>query len=159
MSDAQQTPRQYALQRIYLKDVSFESPRTPHIFLNPEWQPNINVQVENASNQLGEGVYEVALKITATASIDVNGAQETAFLAEVTHAGIFTIVGFEGAELGHIIGSICPTQLFPFTRETIADLVVKGGFPSLLLQPINFDALYMQHMQQQAEAPAPSTIQ
>ena len=160
MSDAQQTPRQYALQRIYLKDVSFESPRTPHIFLNPEWQPNINVQVENASNQLGEGVYEVALKITATASNDVNGAQETAFLAEVTHAGIFTIVGFEGAELGHIIGSICPTQLFPFTRETIADLVVKGGFPSLLLQPINFDALYMQHMQQQqAEAPAPSTIQ
>ena len=74
MSDAQQTPRQYALQRIYLKDVSFESPRTPHIFRNPEWQPNINVQVENASNQLGEGVYEVALKITATASIDVNGA-------------------------------------------------------------------------------------
>ena len=158
MSDAQQTPRQYALQRIYLKDVSFESPRTPHIFLNPEWQPNINVQVENSSQQLGEGVYEVALKITATATVDVNGAQETAFLAEVTHAGIFTITGFDAAEMGHIVGSVCPTQLFPFTRETIADLVVKGGFPSLLLQPINFDALYVQHMQQQAEA-APSTLQ
>jgi len=159
MSEAQETPRQFALQRIYLKDVSFESPRAPHIFLNPEWQPNINVQVENASSQLGEGVFEVALKITATATTEVEGKQETAFLAEVTHAGIFTIVGFEGAELGHIIGSICPTQLFPFTRETVADLVVKGGFPSLLLQPINFDALYMQHMQQQTEAPAPSTIQ
>ena len=159
MSEAQETPRQFALQRIYLKDVSFESPRAPLIFLNPEWQPNINVQVENTSSQLGEGVFEVALKITATATTEVEGKQETAFLAEVTHAGIFTIVGFEGAELGHIIGSICPTQLFPFTRETVADLVVKGGFPSLLLQPINFDALYMQHMQQQTEAPAPSTIQ
>ncbi len=151
-AEAQTTPRQYALQRIYLKDVSFESPRTPHIFLNPEWQPNINVQVENRSQQLGEGVFEVALKITATAAIEMDGKPETAFLAEVTHAGIFTIAGFEGHELAHILGSICPTQLFPFTRETVADLVVKGGFPSLLLQPINFDALYMQHMQQQAEA-------
>ena len=140
MSEAQQTPRQYALQRIYLKDVSFESPRAPHIFLNPEWQPNINVEVANASTQLGDGVFEVALKITATATTDVEGEQQT-------------------AEMGHILGSVCPTQLFPFTRETIADLVVKGGFPSLLLQPINFDALYMQHAQQQAEAPAPSTIQ
>jgi preprotein translocase subunit SecB len=157
MTDAQQAPRQFVLQRIYLKDVSFESPRAPHVFLHSDWQPSINVQVENASTQLGEDVYEVALTITASATIEIEGKAETVFLAEVTQAGIFGITGFEGAELGHILGSVCPTQLFPFSRETIADLVAKGGFPSLMLQPINFDTLYMQHMQQQVENAASTT--
>lgn len=155
MTDAQQPQRAFFLQRIYLKDVSFESPRAPGIFMLPEWQPNINVQVGNATQKLAENVYEVTLTITATATQSIEGKEETAFLVEVAEAGIFTIQGFEDAELGHILGSICPTQLFPFVRETVANLVSKGGFPPLLLQPINFDALYFQHLQQREAQPLP----
>ncbi|MEW6764320.1 MAG: protein-export chaperone SecB [Pseudomonadota bacterium] len=154
MTDAQQPQRAFFIQRVYLKDVSFESPRTPEIFKIAEWQPNINVQVENSTQKLADDVYEATLTVTATATLNHDGKDETAFLAEVSKAGIFTVSGFEGAELGHILGSVCPTQLFPFVRETVADLVSKGGFPPLLLQPINFDALYMQHLQQRETAGA-----
>lgn len=154
MTDAQQPQRAFFIQRVYLKDVSFESPRAPDIFKIADWQPNINVQVGNATHKLADDVYEVTLTVTATATLSVEGKNETAFLAEVSQAGIFTVSGFEGAELGHILGSVCPTQLFPFVRETVADLVAKGGFPPLLLQPINFDALYIQHLQQREAAGA-----
>ncbi len=154
MTDAQQPQRAFFIQHVYLKDVSFESPRAPEIFKTADWQPNINVQVENSTQKLADDVYEATLTVTATATLSVEGKNETAFLAEVSQAGIFTVSGFEGAELGHILGSVCPTQLFPFVRETVADLVAKGGFPPLLLQPINFDALYMQHLQQREAAGA-----
>ena len=154
MTDAQQAQRTFFLQRIYLKDVSFESPHAPEIFRNGDWQPNINVQVGNATQKLADDVYEVTLTVTATATHTIEGKDETAFLAEVAQAGIFTVSGFEGGEFGHILGSVCPTQLFPFVRETVADLVAKGGFPPLLLQPINFDALYVQHLQQREAAAA-----
>ncbi len=158
MTDAQQPQRALFLQRIYLKDVSFESPRAPSIFQLADWQPNINVQVGNATHKLADDVYEVTLTVTATATQMIDGKEETAFLAEVAQAGIFTVTGFDGAEFGHILGSVCPTQLFPFVRETVADLVSKGGFPPLLLQPINFDALYLQHLQQrEAQAAQPLT--
>lgn len=149
-------PRNFSLQRIYLKDVSFESPHAPGIFANGEWQPNISVQVGNNAQRLADDLYEVTLTVTATASQARDGKEEGVFLAEVAQAGIFNVSGFEAEELGHILGSVCPTQLFPFVRETIADLVAKGGFPPLLLQPINFDRLYVQHLQQRAAADAAS---
>ncbi|MEW6445770.1 MAG: protein-export chaperone SecB [Pseudomonadota bacterium] len=152
MTDAQQPQRAFFIQRVYLKDVSFESPRTPEIFKASDWQPNIGVQVANATEKLADDVYESTLTITATATLNIDGKDETVFLAEVAQAGIFSVSGFDGEELGHILGSVCPTQLFPFVRETIADLVSKGGFPPLLLQPINFDALYVQHLQQREGA-------
>lgn len=154
MTEAQQPQRNFLLQRIYLKDVSFESPRAPAIFRIEDWQPNIGVQVGNASAKLADDVYEVTLTVTATANQLIDDKEETAFLAEVSQAGIFTVTGFEGAELGHILGSVCPTQLFPFVRETIADMVSKGGFPPLMLQPLNFDALYIQQLQQREAAGA-----
>lgn len=154
MTDAQQPQRTFFLQRIYLKDVSFESPRAPDIFKTADWQPNINVQVGNATHKLADDVYEITLTITATATLNIDGKDETVFLTEVSQAGVFTVSGFEAAEFGHILGSVCPTQLFPFVRETVADLVSKGGFPPLLLQPINFDALYIQHLQQREAASA-----
>ncbi|TQV62753.1 MAG: protein-export chaperone SecB [Halothiobacillaceae bacterium] len=154
MTDAQHTQRTLFLQRIYLKDVSFESPRAPGIFQIEDWQPSVNVQIGNATHKLADDVYEITLTVTVTANLSMDGKDETAFLTEVSQAGIFTVAGFEAAELGHILGSVCPTQLFPFVRETVADLVSKGGFPPLLLQPINFDALYIQHLQQREAAGA-----
>jgi len=154
MTEAQPSQRNFLLQRIYLKDVSFESPRTPDIFQLEDWQPTINVQVGNASARLADDVYEVTLTITVTAILHHGAQEENAFLVEVAQAGIFTASGFDGAELGHILGSVCPTQLFPFVRETIADLAAKGGFPPLMLQPLNFDALYLQQLQQREAASA-----
>lgn len=155
MTDAQQPQRAFFLQRIYLKDVSFESPRAPDIFRLDDWQPNINVQVSNAAHRLADEVYDVTLTVTVTATQMIDGEEKTIFLVEVAQAGIFTVTGFDDAELGHILASVCPTQLFPFVRETVADLVSKGGFPPLLLQPVNFDALYLQNLQQREAQAAP----
>lgn len=162
---AEQTPennaatgesKQFAIQKIYLKDCSFESPNSPKSFTLKEWNPAINVQVGNAAGGLGENQYEVALTITVTASQD----EETLYLAEVQYAGIFAITGFERPELEHMLGAYCPNMLLPYVRETVSDLIVKGGFPQYLLQPINFDALLAQHRQQQAaQGEAPATPQ
>lgn len=148
--DTAATEQQFVIQKIYLKDVSFESPQTPDIFVSDEWSPEINVQVANNARPLGEGVYETALTITATAS----QKDETIYLAEVQYAGIFTIVGFDDASVQQVLGAYCPNIIQPYIRETISDLVMKGGFPQLVLQPINFDQLFAQHAQEQADAAA-----
>lgn len=140
--------QQFTIQKIYLKDVSFESPISPQAFTSGDWQPQINVQINSSNQAIADDTYEVVLNITVTAKHD----DKTAFLAEIKQAGIFTIAGFEQENLGGMIGAYCPETLFPYAREAISELVSKGGFPQLLLAPVNFNALYTQQMQQQAEA-------
>ena len=140
----QQPQQQFAMQRIYSKDLSFESPATPGVF-KKQWQPKINVDLNTKSDAIDDqGNYEVVLTITITANIE----EETAFLVEVQQAGIFMIAGFEGEELRRILGTAAPNILFPYARENIDSVCVKGGFPPIMLAPVNFDALYQQALQQ-----------
>lgn len=139
---------QFAVQRVYIKDASFESPNSPAIFTTP-WQPDVGVEMNTNTQQLGENAFEVVLTITVT----VKNADQTAFLVEMQQAGIFTIAGLEPQELHHTLGAFCPSILFPYAREAIDSMVVKASFPALMLAPVNFDALYAQQMmQRQAEA-------
>ncbi|MCW8831611.1 MAG: protein-export chaperone SecB [Gammaproteobacteria bacterium] len=141
---------QFAIQKIYLKDVSLESPNSPAVFANGDWQPEINVQLNSSHQAIGEDVYEVVLNLTITAK----QAEKTAFLVEVKQAGLFTLSGFPKENLDGMLGAYCPEALFPFAREAVADFVNKGGFPPLILNPVNFNALYTQQMQQQQAAAA-----
>ena len=130
----------FHLNGIYLKDASFESPRAPEIFLDSNYHPKIDVEL-NISNQLlneSENIYEVVLKATIKATIE----NETAFLVEVQQAGAFTIKGIKDRELERVLESACPNALFPFLREQVGQLISQGGFPIILLQPVNFDAMY-----------------
>lgn len=147
----------FRIQRVYLKDVSFESPQTPKVFVsNTGWKPNVALQLNTESQKLENDLFECVLVVTATVSID----EEPVYLAEVKQAGLFTMKNIPDAELGKMLGSFCPNILFPFAREEIGSLVQKGGFPQLLLEPVNFDALYAQHLQQARQnAPAPDTAQ
>ncbi|RTZ71512.1 MAG: protein-export chaperone SecB [Gammaproteobacteria bacterium] len=140
--------RQFSIQRIYTKDISFETPNTPEIFMQ-EWKPQVNVNLNNAVKDLGEGNLEVALTVTVTAKIE----DKTAFLVEVTQAGIFLARGIPEEEMGPLLGVYCPNVLFPYVRETVSDLITRGSFPQFLLAPVNFEALYAQQMQQQQESP------
>ncbi len=144
-TNPEQSGPQFALQRIFTKDISFETPNSPAIFTE-KWEPSVNIDLNTANRPLQEGVYEVTLTITVTTKL----GEKTAYLAEVQQAGIFVLNGFNEQDLGGMINSYCPNVLFPFAREVIADLVNKGSFPQLLLAPINFDALYAQHLQQAA---------
>ncbi len=144
--------QQFAIQKIYLKDVSFESPKSPQCFTSGEWQPQINVQINSSNQKIADDTYEVVLQITVTAKHN----EDTAFLAEIKQAGIFTIAGFPEENMGGMIGAFCPETLFPFAREAISEMVSKGGFPQLLLAPVNFNALYTQQLQQQDQASAPA---
>lgn len=141
--------REFALQRVYTKDVSFETPKTPGIF-QKEWKPETKVNLNTEVQKLGDDVYEVCLSVTVTTQV----GEDTAYLAEAKQAGIFTINGFNEQERGPLLGAYCPSQLFPYAREVLSDLIMKGSFPQMVLQPVNFDALYAQHQQtvaQQAE--------
>lgn len=133
---------QFSIQRIYIRDVSFESPKTPEIFLK-EWKPAVNLDLNTRQNSLEDSVYEVVLTLSATAKID----DDVAFIAEVQQAGIFLIKGLGADDVSHMLGSFCPNLLFPYARETLDNLVVKGSFPALMLAPINFDALYAQELE------------
>ena len=143
--------QQFSIQKIYIKDVSFESPNAPSVFSDGQWKPDVNVQINTEVKTISEGLNEVTLTVTVTAK----QAESTAFLVEVKQAGIFQLVGFEQDQLGGMLGAYCPEVLFPYAREAISDLVTKGGFPQMLLSPVNFNALYMQHQQQQAAQQAP----
>ncbi len=149
MSEEQATePQQtFEIQKIYLKDISFESPQSPAMF-QEKWEPTTNLQIGTKHKSLAENVYEVVLSLTATITTN----EKTAFLVEVEQAGIFTLAGFEDGALGHVLGSYCPNTLFPFAREVISDLTTKGGFPPLLLAPVNFDSIYAQRQQETKQA-------
>ena len=138
---------QFVIERIYIKDVSFESPNSPAIFTQ-EWEPDTNLQLNTQVTPLSEGHYEVELMITIT----VKSKAETAFLVEVTQAGVFKITGYPDGQLNHLLASYCPSNLFPYAREAIASLISKGSFPEMHLSPINFDALYAQRMEEEQKA-------
>lgn len=140
--------KRLSITKIYLKDSSFESPQSPAIFRRGEWKPQTNLNLRSAHHAVENDHHEIVLTITIEAKED----DKSCFLIELQQAGLFEIVGYEGEELEAIVGSFCPNILFPYARETIASLVQKGGFPEFVLQPINFDALYMQSKQQQMTA-------
>lgn len=139
---------QFALQRIYVKDLSFEVPSAPEVFGRQDVDPEIQLNLKNSQKALGDDNYEVILNISVHAKMD----QTTVFLIELDQAGIFVIKGYPDEELKKLMGTYCPATLFPYAREIIASTVAKGGFPPLTLQPINFDALYAQAAQEAAQA-------
>lgn len=158
MSDQQQVSQEFAIQKVYLKDVSLETPNSPMIFTE-QWQPQTEVRLENAAKPLAEDVFEVSLTVTITAKVS---GDRTAYLAEVQQGGLFTLRGFDDGQMGHMLHAYCPNLLFPFVREELASLIGKGGFPPVLLNPINFDNLYLQRLQQQqaqmaAASPSPAS--
>lgn len=150
--NTQQPERQFNIQKIYVKDVSFETPNSPEIFTQ-QWEPKVEFNLSSSGQQVQEGVYEVSLTVTITVKIE----EKTAYLVEINQAGIFSATGFQNEEIGHLLGSYCPNLLFPYAREAVSDLVSKGGFPPMLLAPVNFDALYAQHVQQMQQAPESAT--
>ena len=144
---------QFNIQRIYTKDISFESPNAPAIFTK-EWKPEIKLDIDTSTNKIEENVFEVVLSVTVTATL----GEETAFLCEVQQAGIFAIGEMPDQNKAHTLGSFCPNMLFPYARETISNLVNRGTFPPLNLAPVNFDvifAAYVQKRAQQAQGEAP----
>ena len=145
--------KQVAIQRIYMKDFSFESPRSPQIFSQGDVVPKTNLNLRSSQTTLSDDLHEVVLTIT----IDTKHEDQTLFLVELHQAGVFHLAGYEGEELAMLLGSFCPNILYPYARETIASVVGKGGFPEFILQPINFDSLYAQSRQQLAEQGAAAT--
>lgn len=139
--------KQFAIQKIYTKDISFETPNSPKIFTQT-WEPHVDFNLSTNVTSIEATLYEVSLTVTTT----VKCGETVAYLAEAGQAGIFVLSGFTEQEMGHMVGSFCPNILFPYAREVISDLVTKGGFPQLVLAPINFDALYAQHLQQSQQA-------
>lgn len=148
MAENEQTQgeRQFAIQRLYVKDVSFESPNAPAIFRG-DWRPQHELNLNTKVSRIAEDAFEVVLSVTVTAK----SGEQTAFIVEVHQGGFFGVKGFSDQELGPLLGAYCPNLLFPYAREVVSDLVTKGGFPALVLQPVNFDALFAQHQQKVAE--------
>ncbi|GGX84021.1 protein-export protein SecB [Litchfieldella qijiaojingensis] len=140
-SDQQKPQLQFSLQRIYVKDISFESPNSPQVFQQP-FKPKVGLDLNTTSSQVGDGLYEVVVKVTAQVSHSETG--NTSFLVEIEQAGMFRIAGIEGEQLEHTLGAFCPNVLFPYARECIDNLVNRGGFPPLMLAPVNFEAMYAQ---------------
>ncbi len=149
----QTAEQQFAIEKIYIKDASLESPNSPAIF-TLKWEPEINLQLGSAAKQVENNAYEVVLTITITAKI----GEKTAYLAELQQAGIFSLQGFQGPELGALLGSYCPGVLYPYAREAMYSLINKGGFPPLYLAPINFDAMWAQQQVEQAQAAEKSAV-
>ena len=150
---ANETAQKFEIQKIYVKDVSFETPNSPKIFTE-KWNPKTDVHIQTENNKLDKNIFEVCIIVTVTANQD----ETIAFLAEVKQAGIFLMQNFPKNQHGKLLGSYCPNILFPFAREVVAELIAKGGFPQLLLNPINFDALYQQHIdavEEQKSNPGP----
>lgn len=144
--NTEQGQQKFVIQKIYIKDLSFEAPNSPGVFTN-QWQPEVELDLNTAGQGVGEKIYEVVLTITVTCK---NGDQN-AYVAEVQQAGLFNIDGFERERLSELLGSFCPSILFPYAREAVSDVVTRGGFPQMLLAPVNFDALYAQHLEQQKQ--------
>lgn len=137
---------QVAVQKIYVKDASFEVPNAPMIF-QEQGQPNIQLNLNQKVQTIGENVYEVVLTVTLTCKI----ADKTAYLAEVQQAGIFGMIGFDQQTLHGMLGTFAPNTLFPYARQAISGLVLDGGFPPFVLQPVNFDQIYAESMRRRAQ--------
>ncbi|QHG92675.1 protein-export chaperone SecB [Coxiella endosymbiont of Amblyomma sculptum] len=140
--DASQLNRgpEFAIQRLYVKDLSFESPHSPQVFFE-EWKPELDLDLTTKTHDLGSGNHEVVLTVKATVKIK----EKTVFIAEIFQAGIFIVKNFPEDQMQPMLGSFCPNILYPYAREAITDMVVRGGFPHLYLAPVNFDLLLEQH--------------
>jgi len=154
MADEQKAEdaKRISISKIYVKDFSFESPKAPDVFRSSEWRPqtDLNLRSSHSVVEGEDGLHEVVLTIT----VDAKDGDTTLFLVEVQQAGLFLIDGYEEEEFSAIVGSFCPNIPFPYAREAVSTVVQKGGFPEFVLQPINFDSLYMQSRQQAAEKEA-----
>ena len=150
--DQQNAEKRLSVAKVYVKDFSFESPQTPAIFNTQEWSPNTNLNLRSSHTPVSDSLHEVVLTLTVDAKDKED--DKTIFLVELQQAGLFEISGYDKEEMGVVIGSFCPNVLFPYARETIANTIQKGGFPEFVLQPINFDALYQQSLQQQTDGAA-----
>ena len=143
----QASQAQFTVQKIYVKDVSFEAPNTPGIF-NEAGQPQLNMNLNQKVARLEDGVFEVVLGITLTCAIE----EKNVYLAEIEQAGVFGLAGFDERNLDMMLGTYCPNVLFPYARQAISDLITAGGFPPFYLQPINFEALYAEGLRRRAES-------
>ena len=136
----------FEIKKVYTKDMSLETPNSPQLF-TVEWNPDVNVQLHTDANRLDEQFFEVTLTVTVTTKLE----ERTAYLVEVQQAGIFQLAGIGDDDLGPVLGSMCPGILFPYAREAVSDLITRAGFQPMLLTPVNFDAMYYQHVMSQAE--------
>ncbi len=148
----QATDKHLAISKIYIKDFSFESPQAPQVFKSGEWKPKTNLNLRSGHTHVEDNIHEVVLTIT----VEAKDEDKTLFLMELHQAGLFELAGYDGEELAAIVGTFCPNLLFPYAREAIAATIQKGGFPEFVLQPINFDALYMQSKQAAEGETAPA---
>lgn len=142
---AQANQPQFALQRIYVKDLSFEAPQGPGAF-QKQWNPKVQLDLNTSTNKIDDKNYEVVLTLTVTARQE----EETAFLVEVQQGGIFGCDGFDPQQLHQVLNMMCPSILFPYAREAVDSLVTRGSFPPLMIAPVNFEALYQQALARQA---------
>ncbi|HIF50091.1 MAG TPA: protein-export chaperone SecB [Thiotrichaceae bacterium] len=143
------TDAQFSIQKVYVKDLSFETPNSPDIF-KMEWKPVVDMHMTNEATPIGDDLYDVVLSITLTVKLE----EKTAYLVEINQAGIFLIKNIPEDVIERMLATVCANILFPFAREAVSDTVTRGGFPQLLLSPVNFDALYAQ---QQTKQPDSST--
>ena len=150
MAEQAATDRRIAINKIYIKDFSFESPRGPEVFTSGEWSPKTNLNLRSTHAAAPGDMHEVVLTIT----VEAKHEDKTLFLIELQQAGLFLIAGYNEQELDAVVGSFCPGTLFPYAREAIASIVAKGGFPEFVLQPINFDVLYAESRKQAASQQA-----
>jgi preprotein translocase subunit SecB len=148
MTEATNTPTpSFNIEKIYVKDLSLEVPNAPAVYLERE-QPQMDVQLTSQGGKVAEDLFEVSIRVTVTARVQ----DKTLFLVEAAQCGLFRIAGVPDDQLGMVIGIGCPNILFPYLRETISDAVGRAGFPPLMLNPVNFEALYMQQAQQNQTA-------
>lgn len=145
---------QFTIQKIYVKDVSFEVPNSPQIFNEPG-QPQLELNLNQKVARVADGLFEVVLAVTVTCKL----AEKTVYLAEVQQAGLFGLGGFDDRTLDMMLGTYCPNVLFPYVRQTVGELVANGGFPPFYLQPINFEALYAEGLRRRAEQAQGGAIQ
>lgn len=138
--------QQFAVQRIYVKDVSFEAPMGVDAFGQP-WKPKVNQEINSKNKKVADDQYEVVLSLTITVKLE----EQVAFLVEIQQAGVFAIKGLDDRQLTQVLNTMCLQILFPYARETVDSLVIKGSFPPLMLPPVNFDALFAQAVAQQKE--------
>jgi preprotein translocase subunit SecB len=141
------------LQNIYVKDASFEAPSGPNIAA-AEWNPQFGLNMNTSGAPVAENLHEVVLTITLEAKL----GERVAYLVEIKQAGLFMLRGYSTDDYRRIIGAFCPGVLFPFARQSISDLILRGGFPPFLLPPVNFDALFQQGLEQAAQQQAPTPM-
>ena len=149
---AQQNQPLFSIEKVYVKDLSLEIPNAPQVFLERE-APQVDIQLHHNSTQVEDGVYETTLTVTVTAKV----GDKTLFLVEASQAGIFVARNIPPQDMDGVLGIACPNILFPYVREVISDTVVRGGFPPVILSPVNFEAIYA--AQRQPQAPQQPEVQ